>query len=171
MLRLLGRWLHKTHRNCTIIARSSTNTVDLYASIWPQTARINTRREYSSLATASARQWITCHGRDGTIASRSIDRENNIEALVIFKKIPFALGSPNRYEFYSGAKITSGSGKSEQKHVPRFLYKTWKPGTFWTFHVVVMQISGKEMYKKVCCNKAYCCFSQFWSRAANDSFL
>ena len=23
---------------------------------------------------------------------------------------------------------------------------------FWTFHVVVMQIKGKEMYKKVCCN-------------------
>ena len=147
MLRLLGRWLHKTHRNCTIIARSSTNTVDLYASIWLQTARINTRCEYSSLATAtaSARQWITCHGRDGTIASRSIDRENNIEALVIFKKIPFALGSPNRYEFYSGAKKNERRWK---KWTPRFLYKTWKPGTFWTFYVVVMQISGKEMYKK-----------------------
>ena len=46
----------------------------------------------------------TCCGRDGTIASRSINRENNVEALVIFKKIQFALESPNRYEFYSGAK-------------------------------------------------------------------
>ena len=62
------------------------------------------RDEFSSLATASARQCSTCYGRDGTIASRSINRENNIEALVIFKKIQFALGSPNRYEFYSGAK-------------------------------------------------------------------
>ena len=42
--------------------------------------------------------------RETTIASRSINRENSIEALVIFKKIQFALGSLNRYEFYSGAK-------------------------------------------------------------------
>ena len=90
------------HNN--IIARSSTTTVDLYASIWPQTTRFNTRREYSSLVTAFAQQCSTCYGRDGTIASRSINRENNIEALVIFKKIQFALGSPNRYESYSGAK-------------------------------------------------------------------
>ena len=63
-------------------------------------------------------------GRDGTIASRLINRENNIEALVILKKIQFALGSPNRYEFYSGAKKKmSGSGKSEQEHVPHFLHK------------------------------------------------
>ena len=39
-----------------------------------------------------------------TIASRSINRENSIEALVIFKKIQFSLRSLNRYEFYSGAK-------------------------------------------------------------------
>ena len=74
MLLLLARLLHKTHRNCTIIARSSTTTVDLYASIWPQTTRFNTRRAYSSLATAFAQQCSTCYGRDGTIASRSIDR-------------------------------------------------------------------------------------------------
>ena len=78
MLLLLARLLHKTHRNCTIIARSSTTTVDLYASIWPRTTRFNTRREYSSLATAFAQQCSTCYGRDGTIAgypiaSRSID--------------------------------------------------------------------------------------------------
>ena len=57
---LLARWLYKTHRNCTITARSSRNTVDLYASMWPQTTRFNTRRDYSSfmwsLATASAQQ-------------------------------------------------------------------------------------------------------------------
>ena len=62
------------------------------------------RRKYWSLATTFARQCSTCYGRDGTIASRSINRENNIEALVIFKKIQFILGSPKRYEFYSGAK-------------------------------------------------------------------
>ena len=61
-----------------------------------------TRREYSSLATAFAQQRSTCYGRDGT--SRSINQENNIEALVIFKKIQFALGAPNRYESYNGAK-------------------------------------------------------------------
>ena len=96
----------------------------VYASIWPQTARINKRREYwlffhvtltpnrpsvsynsnrmsillythvySSLATASTRQCITCYGRDGTIASRSINRENDIEDLVNFKKAQFVLGS------------------------------------------------------------------------------
>ena len=62
------------------------------------------RHEYSSSATAFAQQCSTCYGRDGTIASRSINRENNIEALVIFKKIQFALGALNRYESYSGAK-------------------------------------------------------------------
>ena len=68
-------------------------------------------------------QHLLCNGRDGTIASRSINRENNIEALVIFKKIQFALGAPIRYESYSGAKKMSGSGKSEQEHVPHFLHK------------------------------------------------
>ena len=74
-LLLLARWLHKTLCNCTIIACSSTNTVGLYASIWLQTIRFNMPREYSSLATTSARQCSTCYGRDGTIASRSIDTE------------------------------------------------------------------------------------------------
>ena len=46
----------------------------------------------------------------------------------------------------------SGSGKSEQESVPHFLLKMWKPGSFWTFHVVVMQNNGKEMYKTVRCN-------------------
>ena len=38
----------------------------------------------------------------------------------------------------------SGTGKSEQEHVPHFLHKNVNR----TFHVVVMQIKGKEMYKK-----------------------
>ena len=97
-------------------------------------------------------QHLLCNGRDGTIASRSINRENNIEALVIFKKIQFALGAPIRYESYSGAKKMSGSGKSEQEHVPHFLHKSENQEVFWTCHVAVMQINGKEMYKKVCCN-------------------
>ena len=143
MFLLLARWLHKTHRNCTIIARSSTNTVDLNASIWPQTTRFNTRLEYSSLATATAQQCNTCYGRDGSIASGSINREKNIEARVIFKKIQFALGSPNRYEFYSGAKKkVSCSGKSDQEHVPHFLHKKWiftsgiKPGSLRSYRSV-----------------------------------
>ena len=64
------------------------------------------RHEYFSLVTVSARQCSTCYKRDGTIASRSINQENNIEVLVIFKKIQFAQGSLNRYEFYSRAKKT-----------------------------------------------------------------
>ena len=72
----------------------------VYASIWPQTARINKRREYLSLATASTRQCITCYGRDGTIASRPINRENDIEDLVNFKKTQFVLGSPNRTFYF-----------------------------------------------------------------------
>ena len=142
MLLLLALWLHKTHRNCTIIARSSTNTVDLYASVWPQTARINTWRENSSLATTSVRQCSTCYGRDGTIASRSINRENNIEAFVIFKKIQFALGSPNRWEFYSRAK------KGEQEHVPHFLHKTSKPGGFWRFTLYSCKSKARKCTKK-----------------------
>ena len=86
MLRFLARLLHKTHCNCTIIACSAANTVDLYASIRPQTTRFNTRREYSSLATASARQCNTCDGRDGTIASRSINTERGSAALVLTRK-------------------------------------------------------------------------------------
>ena len=62
------------------------------------------QREYSSLVTSSTRQCSTCYRRDGTIASRSINQEINIEALVIFKKIQFSLGSLNRYKFYGGAK-------------------------------------------------------------------
>ena len=75
------------------------------------------QHEYFSLVTVSARQCSTCYRRDGTIASRSINQEKNIEALVIFKKIQFAQGSPNRYEFYSRAK------NIEQEHVPHFLHK------------------------------------------------
>ena len=47
----------------------------------------------------------------------------------------------------------SGSGKSEQKHAYATQVSSIKcenQEVFWTFHVVLMQISGKEMYKKVC---------------------
>ena len=115
--------------------------------------RFNRRREYSSLATASARQSSTCYGRDGTIASRSINWENNIEALVIFRKIQFALGLPNRYEFYSGAKKKWAAVEKVNKNMYHISsIKSENQEVFWTFHVAVMQINGKEMYKKVCCN-------------------
>ena len=65
---------------------SSTITVDRYASIWPQTTRFNTRREYSSLATASSLQCNTCYGRDGTTASRSINTERGSAALALTRK-------------------------------------------------------------------------------------
>ena len=38
--------------------------------------------------------------------------------------------------------------KSEQRH---FFHKTCNPGSFWQFHVVVVQNNDNEMYKKVCC--------------------
>ena len=128
--------------------------------------------QYSSLATASAQQCNTCYRRDGTIASRSINRENNIEALAIFKKIQIALGSPNIYEFYGGAKKNELQWKKWTRtvcHISSF--KSENQEVFWTFHFAVMQINGKEMYKKVCWSLTYCCFSQFWSRASNDCFL
>ena len=37
--------------------------------------------------------------------------------------------------------------KSEQEHVQHFLHKTCKLGSFWKFHVAVVQKNGKEMYK------------------------
>ena len=40
----------------------------------PQTDRITIRFEYSSTATASARQYSTCYGRDGIAASQSIEK-------------------------------------------------------------------------------------------------
>ena len=46
----------------------------------------HTRCEYSSLATASAQQCKTCYGRDGTIASRSINTERGSTALVLTRK-------------------------------------------------------------------------------------
>ena len=48
----------------------------------------------------------------------------------------------------------SGSEKGEQDHIQRFLHKTCNSevsGSFWKFHVVVVQNNGKEMHKKVCC--------------------
>ena len=144
-----SRIIDESTPNCHGLICSSTNTVDLYASIWPQTTRFNTRREYSRLVTSSVQQWNTCYGRDGTIASKSINQENNIEALVIFKKIQFTLGSPNRYKFYSGAKKNKRQWKMWTRTcTTQNMYHT----VFWTFHVAVMQINNKEMYKKVCCN-------------------
>ena len=42
--------------------------------------------EYSSLVTACARECITCYGRDGTTASRSIDTEGESAALILTRK-------------------------------------------------------------------------------------
>ena len=87
------------------------------------------------------------------IASRSINRENNIEALVIFKKFQFAQGAPNRYESFSGAEKKWAAVEKVNKNTYHiFSIKSENQEVFWTFHVAVMQINGKEMYKKVCCN-------------------
>ena len=65
--------------------------------------QVYTRREYSSLATASARQCSTCYGRDGTIVSRSINREKN----VIFKKTWFDWKKVNKKNTYHISSIKS----------------------------------------------------------------
>ena len=60
------------------------------------------RREYSSLGTMFAQQCSTCCGRDGTIASRSIDTDRRFAALVLTRKqkaiagpsVSFQQGSP-----------------------------------------------------------------------------
>ena len=50
---------------------------------------------FSSLATASAQQCSTCYGRDGTIASRSINREGGTAALVLTRKEKSIVGPGN----------------------------------------------------------------------------
>ena len=49
-------------------------------------------------------------------------------------------------------KMSSSEKKNgEQVHgIQHFLYKTIL-GSFWKFHVVVVENKGKEMYKKLCC--------------------
>ena len=90
------------------------------------------------------------------ILGQSIGK-NNIEALVIFKKIQFALGSPNRWEFYSRVERSQKKKWAAVEKVNKNLYhissvKSENQDVSWTFHVAVMQINVKEMYKKVCCN-------------------
>ena len=42
---------------------------------------------------------------------------------------------------------------SEQRH---FLHKTCNPGSFWQFHVVVVQNNDNEMYKKSVLHEQNC---------------
>ena len=46
----------------------------------------------------------------------------------------------------------NGSGKREQEHVPHSCIKSENKEVSGPFHVVAMQLNGKEMYKKLCCN-------------------
>ena len=46
--------------------------------------------------------------------------------------------------------------KSEQRH---FLHKTCNPGSFWQFHVVVVQNNDNEMYKKSVLYEQSCFFA------------
>ena len=107
--------LHPDHNKFSSLSHTTVVAVFLNVCLWRRSlcsnlGSIDPEKLYratlirDNAALANTRQCSTCYGRDGTITSRSINRENNIEALVIFKKIQFALGSPNRYEFYSGAK-------------------------------------------------------------------
>ena len=45
---------------------------------------------------------------------------------------------------------------SEQRH---FLHKTCNPGSFWQFHVVVVQNNDNEMYKKSVLHEQSCFFA------------
>ena len=67
--RLETSWLHFLWRKCR------TCSCSLFTAAY-----------LSSLATASARQCNTCYGRDGTIASRSIDTERGSAAFVLTRK-------------------------------------------------------------------------------------
>ena len=49
--------------------------------------------------------------------------------------------------------------KSEREHVRHFLHKASKLRSFWKFHVVVVQNSGKEMYKKSVLHMQSCFFA------------
>ena len=71
---------------------------------------------------------------------------------LVFQKDPIALGSPKRYEFIPELKKMNGSGKREQEHVPHSCIKSENKEVSGPFHVVAMQLNGKEMYKKLCCN-------------------
>ena len=46
----------------------------------------------------------------------------------------------------------SGRGKVNKNMYYISSTKSENQEVFWTIHVAVMQINGKEMYKKVCCN-------------------
>ena len=46
----------------------------------------------------------------------------------------------------------SGSGKVNNNMYYISSTKSENQDVLWTIHVAVMQISGKEMYKEVCCN-------------------
>ena len=52
----------------------------------------------------------------------------------------------------------SGSEKKKKKQAKRNTYDIFSinvyVGSFWQFHVVVVQNNGKEMFKKVYCTKA-----------------
>ena len=74
-----------------------------------------------------------------------------------------------RHFFVGGTtwKICSGGEKmrnasvhqgenSEQRH---FLHKTCNPGSFWQFHVVVVQNNDNEMYKKSVLHEQSCFFA------------
>ena len=67
----------------------------------------------------------------------------------------------------------SGCGKVNKNMYHISSMKSENQEVFWMIHVAVMQINGKEKYKKVCCNllDLLLFFSQLWSRASNDCFL
>ena len=71
-----------------------------------------------------------------------------------------------KWEILAAIKVKmSGSVKwseSEHEHVWHFLHKTRNeevPGSFWKFHVVVVQTNGKEMYKKSVLHVQSCFFA------------
>ena len=104
--------------------------------------------------------------RSETRQTRERERERWREREIKDKRDTY-LVKRTTWKFYSGGeKIRNASGhqmqgenerharqwkKSEQGHVRNFLHKTWnrlQAGSFWKFHVVVVQNNGKEMYKK-----------------------
>ena len=108
----------------------------MYKHCWPLRFDLTANcQSFSSLATASARQCCTCYGRDGTITSGSINRENDRESPCISKRSNCPRIT-EKIRIYTGAKENERQWKTWTRTCTTFLHKKWKQGSFWTFHVV-----------------------------------
>ena len=103
---------------------------------------------FSSLATASAQQCSTCYGRDGTIASRSINREGGTAALVLIRKEKAIVGPGN---FQNRIDVRSHSCCHIVR--PATCIGSW---LYWTYLLGLIKeavFSRTTSYSTICCPK------------------